>query len=101
MKLELCPVRNTFKIIGGKWKAVIIYELMQGPLRSGELRRRLPDATKKVITEQLRQLERDGIVARKSVSEKSLKVEYGLTRFGRTLKPVLRELCRWGSKLPA
>ncbi len=98
MPLEDCSVRAALEIIGGKWKPVIIYHLMDGTRRFGELRKLLPDATQKMLTQQLRELERDGVVARKVHRVVPPKVEYSLTPYGRTLRPVMRELCKWGEK---
>ncbi|MBA2412319.1 MAG: helix-turn-helix transcriptional regulator [Burkholderiaceae bacterium] len=95
--MEDCPVRPALKVIGGKWKPVVIHELIDGKKRFGELRRLLPDATQKMLTQQLRELERDGIVARKIYHQVPPKVEYSLTTYGETLRPVLRELCKWGA----
>ncbi len=96
MRLEDCPVRATLDVIGGKWKPVILYHLMTGPKRHGELRRLLPDATQKMLTQQLRELERDGIIGRKVYPEKPPRVEYAFTLRGRTLRPVIEALCAWG-----
>ena len=96
MRLEDCPVRAALDVIGGKWKPIILYHLMDGPKRHGELRRLLADATQKMLTQQLRELERDGIIARKVYPEAPPRVEYGFTQQGRTLRPVIRELCKWG-----
>ena len=98
MHLEECPVRNALVVIGGKWKPVIIYYLMEGTKRFGELRKCLPDATQKMLTQQLRELERDRVLARKVHQVVPPKVEYSLTPYGRTLRPVMRELCKWGEK---
>jgi DNA-binding HxlR family transcriptional regulator len=99
LNLERCPVRPTLDVLGGKWKPVIIYHLIHdGTLRFGQLRRFLPDATQKMLTQQLRELERDGIVARKIYHQVPPKVEYSLTPHGRTLAPVMAELCKWGQK---
>jgi DNA-binding HxlR family transcriptional regulator len=98
MTLEDCSVRAALGIIGGKWKPVIIYHLMEGTRRFGELRKLLPDATQKMLTQQLRELEQDGVVARKVHQVVPPKVEYSLTPYGRTLRPVMRELCKWGEK---
>ena len=95
MRLEDCPVRAALDVIGGKWKPVIIYQLMTGAKRSGELRRLLADATQKMLTQQLRELEADGVVARKISPGAPPKVEYSLTIRGETLRPVIRALCRW------
>ncbi len=96
MTLEDCSVRSALKVIGGKWKPVILYHVMNGKKRFGELRRLLPDASQKMLTQQLRELERDGIISRQVYPEVPPKVEYTLTKFGRTLRPVMRELCKWG-----
>ncbi len=96
MRLEECGVRATLNIIGGKWKPVIAYYLLEGTRRFGELRRLLPDATQKMLTQQLRELERDGVVDRKVHHQVPPKVEYSLTTHGRTLRPILQALCKWG-----
>lgn len=96
MKPEDCPVRAALNVIGGKWKPVIIYYLMDGKLRFGELRSCLPDVTQKMLTQQLRELERDGVLLRKIYPQVPPKVEYILSDFGKTLRPIMRELCKWG-----
>ena len=101
MTLAQCPVRAALTVIGGKWKPVIIYHLLEGTRRFGELRRLMPDATQKMLTQQLRELERHGIVARKIYREVPPKVEYSLTRLGQTLRPAMAELCKWGEEHPA
>jgi DNA-binding HxlR family transcriptional regulator len=101
MTIEQCPVKVTADIIGGKWKPLILYFLKQagGSMRYGELRRSMGNVSKKVLTEQIRQLERDDIVARKATSEgNSLKVEYALTAHGNTLRPILKLMCDWGEE---
>jgi DNA-binding HxlR family transcriptional regulator len=99
MKLYDCPVRATADVIDGKWKPLIINELKRRPLRFGRLLRALPDASRKVVTEQLRELEGEQIVARKALhSEPLAGVEYSLTTYGRTLVPVLNVMADWGSK---
>ncbi len=99
MRLANCPVRAALDVIGGKWKPVILYHLLAGKKRFSELQKLIPDATQKMLTQQLRELERDAIVARKIYSTVPPKVEYALTDFGKTLKPVMRELCKWGDRL--
>lgn len=98
MRLEECSIRNALDVIGGKWKPVIVYYLLSGTRRFGELRKCIPDATQKMLTQQLRELERDGIVARKVFHQVPPRVEYSLTQYGRTLKPVMTELCHWGKR---
>ncbi len=96
MRLEDCPVRAALDVIGGKWKPVILYHLMDGTKRHGELRKLMPDASQKMLTQQLRELERDGILSRKVHPEVPPRVEYAFSAYGRTLRPVIRDLCKWG-----
>jgi DNA-binding HxlR family transcriptional regulator len=98
MRPEECPVRAALSVIGGKWKPVITHYLLQGTKRFGQLRKLMPDATQKMLTQQLRELERDGVVARKIYHEIPPKVEYSLTKYGETLRPVMAELCEWGER---
>jgi len=86
-------------VVGGKWKAVILFRLMEGGTRRfNELRRLLPNVTQRMLTNQLRELERDGLVRRKIYPQVPPKVEYSLTDLGKTLAPALRELRSWGEK---
>jgi DNA-binding HxlR family transcriptional regulator len=98
MQLSECPVRPAIDVIEGKWKPMVVNALKRGPLRFGELRRHTPEATRKVITEQLRELEEDGIIARKAFGQRWERVEYELTAYGRTLVPVLTLMAKWGKK---
>jgi DNA-binding HxlR family transcriptional regulator len=91
-----CPVRAAIDVIGGKWKPVIIYHLMSGKKRHSEFRKLMADASQKMLTQQLRELERDGIVLRTIFPEKTPRVEYELSQHGKTLQPVMTELCKWG-----
>jgi DNA-binding HxlR family transcriptional regulator len=91
-----CPVEAALDVIGGKWKVVILCWLKQGMHRFGELRRRLPGVSERMLTQQLRELERDGIVQRKVYPEVPPRVEYTLTPFGDTLRPLMDMLNRWG-----
>lgn len=93
-----CPVEATLDVIGGKWKGVILYYLLGGTLRFGELRRHLPDITQRMLTLQLRELERDGIVERTVYAEVPPRVEYRLTCFGQSLEPILLQLRDWGDR---
>jgi len=93
-----CPVEITLQVIAGKWKPVILWYLSGGTLRFGELKRTIPGITQRMLTQQLRELERDGIVARRAHDQVPPKVEYSITEFGRTLKPLLEQMCRWGEQ---
>jgi DNA-binding HxlR family transcriptional regulator len=97
MRLSECPVRTTIDVIEGKWKPIIVNSLKHGQLRFGMLRRELPEASQKVLTGQLRELERDGIIARRSSEKRWERVEYSLTPYGRTLIPVLTLMAKWGA----
>ena len=94
--LAQCPVRATIDVIDGKWKPIIVNALKQGSLRFGQLRRHAPEATTKVLTEQLRELEEAGILSRTIFGQKWERVEYSLTPYGRTLVPVLTLMAKWG-----
>ena len=91
-----CPVEATIDVIGGKWKPVILWWLHQRTWRFAELRRQIPGITEKMLTQQLRELEADGIVARRVYPTVPPKVEYSLTEYGRSLKRALRAICDWG-----
>src|ERR1700760_1556940 len=93
-----CPLSIALHVISGKWKPVILHQLKGGTLRYGQLQRRIPQASKKVLTSQLRQLERDGIVERHVHHESILRTQYALTPYGKTLRPALLELARWGRR---
>jgi DNA-binding HxlR family transcriptional regulator len=92
----ICGVAVSLEIIGGKWKGVILWHLCHKTLRFSQLRRRLQGVTQKMLTQQLRELERDKLVNRKVYAEVPPRVEYSLTELGRTLEPTLRQLCEWG-----
>jgi len=89
-------VEATMRIIGGKWKPIILCHLKHGRMRTGELRRAIPNITQKMLTQQLRELEDDGIVLRKVYNQIPPKVEYSLTDYGHSLNKILEDLCVWG-----
>ncbi|MFG1320974.1 winged helix-turn-helix transcriptional regulator [Xanthobacter autotrophicus] len=92
-----CVVEGALALIGGKWKGVVLYHLLQEKvLRFNEIRRRLPNVTPRMLTAQLRELEADGFVERKVYPEVPPKVEYRLTRHGMSLAPVIAALKAWG-----
>ncbi|MGD0464010.1 MAG: helix-turn-helix domain-containing protein [Tepidisphaeraceae bacterium] len=93
-----CPAERTLVLIGGRWKVLILYHLDPGLRRFSELRRLLTPVTPKMLTQQLRELERDGLVRRKVYAQVPPKVEYSLTSAGKSLKPVIAAMCRWGKQ---
>ena len=92
----LCGVAVTLNLIGGKWKGVILWHLSLKTLRFSQLKRRLSGVTQKMLTQQLRELERDGLVHREVFAEVPPRVEYSMTDLGRTLQPILQLMCNWG-----
>lgn len=93
-----CPLYTAIGVIEGRWKAMIFQRLAAQPHRFGELRRALPRVTVKVLREQLRQMQADGLVVRQPLTPSSAGVRYQLTPYGRTLGPVFNALWRWGSR---
>lgn len=92
-----CCASLTMGIIGGKWKTVILFHLTEGTLRYSELRKLMPTVTERTLSIQLQALEEDGLVLRKVYHKKPpLKVEYSLTDFGETLKPLIKSITDWG-----
>ena len=91
-----CPVEAAVDVFGGKWKALILWWLQQRTWRFAELRRQIPGITEKMLTQQLRELEENGIVDRRVYPTVPPKVEYSLTEYGLSLKRALRALCDWG-----
>lgn len=92
-----CPVDATLRLIGGKYKALILWHLVNGTMRHGEIQKLVPQATPKMLTQQLRELENDDLLARKVFPVVPPKVEYSLTEFGRSLKPILVAMYDWGA----
>ncbi|WP_434712586.1 helix-turn-helix transcriptional regulator [Rhizobium sp. YTUHZ045] len=91
-----CPVEATLSYVDGKWKGVILFHLMKGPLRFNELRRKLPAVTQRMLTKQLRELEGSGLVSRTVFPVVPPRVDYAMTPLGMTLKPVVDALAAWG-----
>lgn len=92
-----CPVEATISQIGGKYKAIILYHLIQDKvLRFSALQRYLPHSTPKMLTQQLRELENDGLIHREVYPVVPPKTEYTLTERGKTLTPIITEICQWG-----
>ncbi|HEY6266388.1 MAG TPA: helix-turn-helix domain-containing protein [Candidatus Acidoferrum sp.] len=93
-----CPVQAAINVLSGKWKVQAVWRLSFGPLRFAELRNLLRGVSEKVLTAQLRELERDGVVSRTVVPSSPPKVTYSLSPSGQTLIPLLEDLCEWGSR---
>lgn len=93
-----CPVEACMDIIGGKWKSIILFRVMERTRRFNELRRLMPNITQRMLTNQLRELERDGLIKRRVHAEVPPKVEYSATVFGESLKPVLTALTKWAEE---
>lgn len=95
-----CCTTLTMSVIGGKWKSVIIFYLLNETLRYNELKKKINGITERTLSLQLKALEEDGIVKRKVYASKPpLKVEYSLTDLGKTLEPVLMEIIKWGEQV--
>tara|TARA_R110000868_G_scaffold248315_11_gene504841 strand:- start:61 stop:399 length:339 start_codon:yes stop_codon:yes gene_type:complete len=94
-----CPVEAALDVIGNKWKGIILYHLLGGTKRFNELRRLIPTVTPRVLTLQLRELESDDVVHRKVYAEVPPKVEYSLTKSGKSLEPIIVALREWGEKM--
>jgi len=95
--LNSCPVTTAIDVIGGKWKVIILYQLRGKTLRFGELKKAIPKITQKMLTQQLRELEKDKLVNRYVYAEVPPKVEYTSTNLATQLNPALDLLCAWGA----
>ncbi|MFV0255510.1 MAG: winged helix-turn-helix transcriptional regulator [Erysipelotrichaceae bacterium] len=95
---QICPVTTTLNLIGGKYKALILWHTSQKTYRFSELRKLVPEATAKMLTQQLRELERDELIKRKVYPIVPPKVEYSISNKGKTLYPILLAMYEWGSE---
>lgn len=91
-----CPVEATLELIGGKWKGMVLYHLLDGRMRFSELMRQIGCVTQRMLTKQLRELEASGLVTRTVYAEVPPRVEYELTKEGESLKAILNSLKKWG-----
>lgn len=98
-KLYHCAMDVTMDYIGGKWRTVVLWYLRDKTLRFGELKKQIPDMTEKMLSIQLKKLEQDGLIKRDVFAQVPLRVEYSMTEFGRTLRPVLEAIAKWGRNL--
>lgn len=90
-----CPIEAALDVIGGKWKSIILFRIMEQTRRFNELRRLIPNVSQRTLTNQLRELERDGLIHRKVYAEVPPKVEYSATELGQSLQPVLEAISQW------
>ncbi len=93
---DKCPVETALDVLAGKWKILILWYLRRDTLRFNELQKLLPKVTQKMLVQKLRELEQDGIVKREVYPVVPPKVEYSLTEYGETLKPILKQMYLWG-----
>lgn len=93
-----CPVTATLTIIGGRWKPIIIWTLTNGPKRFGQLDAIITGISRKVLTEQLKEMEEDGLITRTEFKEIPPRVVYELSAKGKSLKPVMKAMCNWGTE---
>lgn len=93
---DACTVDVTLKVLGGKWKPVILWYVSRGTIRFNQLHRQITGITQKMLTQQLRELEKDGLILRTVYPEVPPRVEYSITEYGTSLRPVLRAMSEWG-----
>lgn len=92
-----CPIELTMHIIGGKWKGIILFLLSQSPMNYNAIRREIPGVTQRILTLQLRDMEKDGIIEREETSDYPKKVIYYLTALGEDLIPIIKSIEKWGN----
>ena len=98
-KTSSCHITNVMKILGGKWKLPILYRLMEGKMRFSALSELIPTISRKVLSDQLKQLEKDGLVIRKKYSQIPPRVEYSLTKHAVKLRPIIEFLSGWNQEI--
>ena len=96
-ELPPCPVVTTLMLIGNKWKIFIIQQLMDRPFRFSELRRAIPGISEKVLTDNLRAMEKDGLITRTVFPEVPPRTEYALSELGNTMRPIIESMATWGT----
>lgn len=100
-ELPLCPVATTLQLIGNKWKIFVVWHLLERERRFSELLREIPGISQKVLTENLRALEKDGMIVRTVYPEVPPRVEYALSSLGRSMEPILQSMALWGGRYQA
>jgi len=93
-----CPAQRALTVIGGRWKVAILYHLQPQTRRFSELRQLVSPVTPRMLAQQLRELERDGMVRRKIYAQVPPRVEYSLTATGKSVRPIILAMCRWGKQ---
>jgi DNA-binding HxlR family transcriptional regulator len=96
-ELPTCPVATTVQLIGNKWKLLILRNLIANTQRFNEIRKTIPGISQKVLTENLRSMEKDGIITRKAYAEVPPRVEYSLSELGKTMRPIIKAMEIWGT----
>ena len=96
-ELPPCPVATTLMLIGNKWKIFIIQQLMDRPFRFSELRRAIPGISEKVLTDNLRAMEKDGLITRTVFPDVPTRTEYALSELGNTMRPIIESMATWGT----
>ena len=99
--LPACPVATTVGLIGNKWKLLILRDVLDGPKRFGELRKSLEGISQKVLTDNLRAMEEDGLLTRTVFPEVPPRVEYSLSEIGETMRPIMKHMGEWGENYKA
>lgn len=95
-EMPQCPIDAMLSVIDGRWKGTILWRLCDGPMRTSELRRSIPEITERMLIRHLHELVRDGIIARHEEKRVPPCVRYSITKYGWTLAPVLEQICGWG-----
>jgi DNA-binding HxlR family transcriptional regulator len=97
-EISPCPIDAMLSVIDGRWKGTILWRLTAGPMRTGELRRSIPEITERMLIRHLQELVRDGILVRRQANTVPPCVRYSISEYGMTLAPVLESICAWGRK---
>jgi DNA-binding HxlR family transcriptional regulator len=95
-EISACPIDAMLSVIDGRWKGTILWRLSEGPMRTSELRRSIPGITERMLIRHLHELVNDGIIQRRVETSTTQCVRYSISRYGRTLVPVLETICTWG-----
>lgn len=97
-EISACPIDAMLSVIDGRWKGTILWRLVDGPLRTSELRRSIPGITERMLIRHLQEMVQDGILVRQQESGLPPCVHYSISKYGLTLLPVLEEICKWGRR---